>query len=111
MTRDEILAMPAGRGMDVCISEMFFKRKCHQDFLGIWIEDVAEHAHVLPRYSETYQGAMQIIGSPDVKELYFEKKSDEYFCMIGDNFDTATKEKTFPLAISRAALLAIMEDE
>lgn len=110
MTRDEILAMPAGREMDVCISEMFFKRKNRQDFLGIWIENVAEYEHVMPHYSETYQDAMQIIGSPDMKEIYFEKSDEEYFCMIGDNFDTAVTEKTLPLAICRAALLATLEE-
>ena len=111
MTKQEIFDMLAGREMDVCISEKLFKRKCHQDFLGIWIEDVEDYEHVMPHYSETYQGAMQIIGIPYIKELYFEKSNGEYFCMIGDDFDTAAVEKTLPLAICRAALLATLEEK
>lgn len=107
LTREEIENMSAGREMDVLISTCYFGYKVTKDCWNIHIEHIADIAHVMPHYSEWMNSANIITTSPKTKEFYLEHKNDEWFCMIGDNLNNGVVAKTAPLAICRAALLAV----
>jgi hypothetical protein len=123
MTREEILAMPAGYKIDILIAEKI---------MG-WKDKISDH---LVRYYETPNGeiflkndvshystdisaAWQVVeklkreGYPN-PQLYTIDEDDLWHVAIrthGDMGYDDTEAETAPLAICRAALLAILEKE
>ena len=97
MNRDEILNMPAGAKMNQLIWWKIFDM-----FPTPPNNDMA----LLPDYS----GDMNVAWSVAKKfpEIYMEHSEKNDFAMISDNFDTAVTCETMPLAICRAALLAVV---
>jgi hypothetical protein len=92
MTRDEILNMPAGREMDVTV--------------GYHVMDLVAPPEIYPEYSTDIAAAWGVVEGQE--EFYFEFKNGKYFAMIADNFETSNEADAAPLAICRAALLAVM---
>lgn len=108
MTRDEILNMPAGREMDALIEHHIFGRTlCAQNEASYirrlnGYEDLRRHKTYSTKMGEAWEVVRKF---PDVHMEHSEKND---FAMIGDNFDTAVTCETMPLAICRAALLAMV---
>lgn len=106
MTRDEILAMPAGREMDEMIARKVINRK-----IGIRAYD-----RRLPHYSTDIAAAWEVaekLGSFWIDHTVSDLGIDvEFFTSLDHSKErlVATAD-TAPLAICRAALLAVMEDE
>jgi hypothetical protein len=124
MTKDEILNMPAGREMDALIAEKLMGyvngRKCYRyaDNSGDWWT-----THI-PHYSTDIEAAWEVLekmradcsggGEPDYIMLncYKELEPHWYCAKIwahhdGDIPEVEATAETAPLAICRAALLAI----
>lgn len=117
MTRDEILAMPAGREMNALIVEKVMK----------WNVKVTLKDYVIeyPRYSTDIAAAWQVIEklahepySWDIKSVnLIGGKLNWFVCYWGDGskpgtiLDWYTYCDSLPLAICRVALLAVMEQE
>lgn len=92
MTRDEMLKMPAGSLMDITIAGKFF---------GI--------ANTLtPNYSTDIAAAWEVFEKfrADGNEVSITSSPKGWECLISS---TAGYAKTVPLAICRAALLAVTE--
>jgi hypothetical protein len=126
MTRDEILNMPAGRAMDALIAEKVFENKLKRagEIVSLWemppgtqlvgfqrgekvelVHDVWAKGE--PKaYSTDIAAAWGVVEGQE--EFYFEFKNGKYFAMIADNFETSNEADAAPLAICRAALLAVM---
>ena len=118
MTRDEILAMPAGREMKELIAElvMGWERSV------IWVDGVRKSALVGPigidYYDQFPEWPTDIAAAWEVVEKLIEPHNCDcdlttvvqgWRCVFfGDYSSTA---ETAPLAICRAALLAVMEAE
>ena len=97
MNRDEILNMPAGAKMNQLIWWKIFDM-----FPTPPNNDMA----LLPDYSGDMNVAWTI--AKKFPEIYMEHKGKENFVMINDDFDSAVICETMPLAICRAALLAVV---
>jgi hypothetical protein len=102
MTRDEILNMPAGREMDVTI--------------GYHVMDLGAPPGVYPEYSTDIAAAWEVVEKANVSciQQAIGDTPDEllWFACCGDAStacDTEAFAETAPLAICRAALLAVME--
>ena len=115
MTRDEILNMPAGREMDALIAEnvMGYQWGYKHAFstLPTWSKNGI--VVTLGDYSTDISAAWEVVEKlrgKRVMEISITKKS--FWCTVyatGRNINE--KADTAPLAICRAALLAVMEVE
>ena len=121
MTRDEILNMPAGREMDKLIAEKIFGWSDFGSFEdgGISGKDKDGDGWILPYYSIGIAAAWEVV------EKFMPYKSPSlyvvgtmWFCFFalktGEGLFASTnvleaKAPTAPLAICRAALLAMIE--
>lgn len=93
MTRDEILAMPAGREMDVLV--------------GRHVMDLVGPPDLYWEYSTDISAAWMVVEKFPAVSLTFRGKY--WFCDVNQvDFDYSQAE-TAPLAICRAALLAVTE--
>ena len=108
MTKDEILNMPAGPEMDLLISDAVLKHSAEEWNKRFWAG--------YSEYSTDIAAAWQVVeelrnfktktqaGHPLLLQEYFWNKT--YFAEFGA---TSAEAPTAPLAICRAALLAVME--
>ena len=122
MTRDDILNMPAGREMDALIEKLVFCHAPYLDSLDIWRVAVDENMErVLPKYSTDIAAAWEVVEKFDRTSwdvnIYSQTESDvptwevalyEYFENGVGRIGKAEAD-TAPLAICRAALLAVMD--
>jgi len=99
MTRDEILNMKAGRGMDALIATHFTKFEHYQG--EWWWQDGT--LDELPDYSTNIYDAWNILER--FKEVCVEYDHGEYIVTIVSQVHA----KTAPLAICRAALLTVIK--
>jgi hypothetical protein len=133
MTRDEILNMPAGREMDALVAEKvmiveFTKHnyKAH-DVLSNTIEERTYYSTSfapLPHYSTDIAAAWQVVEKlMEMGDVFIENWQDgEWFVACDPLMNKPrrnaascdgkkTGKESAPLAICRAALLAVMEDK
>ena len=126
MNREEILAMEAGRELDKLIHEKVFGwTRMEYPAVPAWQKPTKEgtecwHAMV-PHYSTYTADAYEVVEK--MKEKYFmvsviAVKGGQYECIITSEEPTIHNDyelyelgETAPLAICRAALLAVMEGE
>ena len=113
MTRDEILSMPAGREMDVLIAEKVMGWKTGERGVnaGYWVNDKGKEVH----FKDTWYPSADVTVAWEVVEKFkgisLRCHGKFWFC----DFDVEGKDYeysqslTAPLAICRAALLAVME--
>lgn len=100
MTRDDILAMPAGREMDVTV--------------GYHVMDLHGPPWIYPKYSTDIAAAWEVLDTEAVREWMFEMEpvGNGMLRIIGkaeSSYSGATIiADTAPLAICRAALLAVL---
>jgi hypothetical protein len=97
MTRDEILNMPAGRKMDILVSEKVMHDIPGQAMISLYSTDIAAAWEVVEKMIEA-DGFFQ---------MYY-ASTGEWLVDL-DTEENLIGEKTAPLAICRAALLATME--
>lgn len=118
MTRDEILNMPAGLRLNELIAE--YVMKLDRTKPGQWRESVDWWVNGLPSecpdYSTDISAAWQVVEK--FYSMTFDRWSNgkEFRCYLvtardGKNCDGMAVADTAPLAICRAALLAVMEDD
>lgn len=119
MNHDEILNMPAGREMDALIAKKVMGlQKCGDSFVDglYWLPSgIPDYP---PEYSSDMSAAWQVVES-------LRKRDYRIFLSYARNIVTITLDhdnhhkdmdfwieaKTAPLAICRAALLAVMENQ
>ena len=117
MTRDDILNMPAGREMDALIEKLVFCHAPYLDSLDIWRVAVDENMErVLPKYSTDIAAAWEVtekFWSVKVNKYLDGKEWRAYVVRLSNdnksNSDGGSFADTAPLAICRAALLAVMD--
>lgn len=102
MTRDEILNMPAGNKIDAWIDVLIFG------------DDGTNYSG--KHYSTDISAAWEVVEKTNSFEVeLIIEKDGMYECQIwnGDTFhpEQCIRADTMPLAICRAALLTILEDE
>ena len=111
MTRDEILNMPAGREMDALVAKNVMKLE-----FPVYEFDGYKHQYKPKPYSTNIAAAWEVVDKINSQEsLYnFELSKDDKSWMC-EWWSKETQEPiwatadTAPLAICRAALLAVME--
>jgi hypothetical protein len=125
MTRDEIVKLEAGREMDALVAEKVMGwelRTFKNDGVDFWhIPGTARCELDAPRFSSDIGAAWEVVTHmqrPDDEtgyhEYYFKlectvaAKPVYWYAWLGEHEAEAA---TAPLAICRAALLAVMEDE
>jgi len=118
MTRDEILNMPAGRAMDSIIESAIFNNMCVA-YSGTvlyenWFYDKAGNGFQAPPkyYSTNISAAWEVVEKYKDKfeSMYYEfGKWVVLWAFNSDDGAESIKAETVPLAICRAALLAVME--
>ena len=101
MTRDEILNMPAGREMDALIAEQFTNFK-HYDGRWWWQEGFLDE---LPDYSTDIGDAWKVV-EKFYNHCMLNNVHGVWECYLPNG---EGKSKSAPLAICRAALLAVMK--
>jgi hypothetical protein len=135
MSRDEILSMEAGREIDALIIDRFIepeppkdnlkslREKSDDDWIysefytysrgGLWKVDIGlDVDKIFPDWepaiepSSDMTAAWQVVEKLDMP-FYLERK-DDWFAMFGDELDYSANADTAPLAICRAALLAMI---
>jgi hypothetical protein len=131
MTRDEILKLEAGREMDALIAEkvMGWERREWNHTTGVffwfdtqkqtgsgWLERDAPNDWngYLFRPSEDIAAANEVVNKFDVFEIQKYKDcigTTFYYAYANSIEEMGEVSSTFPLAICRAALLAVMETE
>ena len=131
-TRDEILNMPAGREMDALVADrvmglhMYKPSDAACKLIGIpygtslWKVGNGDNDHGLflsglPNYSTDIAAALEVVGKATGFQLEFDYP-ESYFVSIWlmGHFRLPWPRafaETAPLAICRAALLAVLEDE
>lgn len=115
MNKSEILDMSAGREIDALTWLMLHDKPLDLFTCRHVDGDIQPHSgypsgHISPpNYSTDISDAWTVL--LNFKEVYIEYKDEEYFVMIGDDFDASSENKSAPLAICRAALLAVMDFE
>ena len=119
MTRDEILNMPAGREMDAILMEKLFEYSWDSSFKGgAWrhADGSCYLQQLLPRFSTDIAAAWEVVeklcdetGCDIVKVCKRDPEllRGDWSCNFGRGFEAFGE--TAPLAICRAALLAVME--
>ena len=104
MTRDEILNMPAGQDMDLLVAEEVLKL----DSIG-WNE---RFFHNRANFSTDIRAAWEVVermGNVDeLHDVDIRTSIRGWYCNIFNSFDSfEAGAETAPLAICRAALLAV----
>lgn len=143
MTRDEILNMPAGREMDVLISDKVFGMRLEKNYglaggyywVGNGVHFGERPANDVEEYSTDIAAAWKVVEK--ISEMLLSEKlsapngynyltlsqlgyktgyAASFDCLFNDNwyediteYKFAARAETAPLAICRAALLAVME--
>lgn len=104
MTREEIENMQAGQDMDLLVSDkvLGFTSK---DWNARFFSSNGNRTQFSTDISDAWNVLLKF------PEVYIEYKDEEYFLMIGDDFDTSVTDKSAPLAICKAALLVTEKDE
>jgi len=101
MTRDDILNMPAGREMNRLVME--------------WVTELTvDDNFYIPAYSTDIAAAWEVVAKMgNVNELHdveLRTSIRGWICSIFNSFDNfEVNAETAPLAICRAALLAVMD--
>lgn len=114
MTRDEILNMPAGRELDALIAEKVMGLKVDYEFDEVleprvpFLVDKYDEWGYLPNYSTDIAAAWQVVERFE-SHCTMNNVHGIWECYLPDF--AIGKDKTAPLAICRAALLAVMGDE
>jgi hypothetical protein len=113
MTRDEILSMEAGREMDALVARELFGG----------IKEYWDYGFTVPNYSVSIGAAWEVVEKMHERGYYFccarnGKGATDASGNLDDSWYVDTgciieleNQPTLPLAICRAALLAVMEDE
>jgi hypothetical protein len=97
MTREEILNMPAGREMDALIAEKVID------------PDWVKLKNLCPHYSTDIAAAWELVEKMKYFTLY---RGDGYWeCEYSGQYLESIDAETAPLAICRAALLAVIESD
>ena len=102
MTREEILNMPAGREMDSLIAKFVMK---------------VDSPHDVYKFSTDIADAWEVVKKLELfsKYCFYGSDADELWTVhswkYGKPHFTGIESRTAPLAICRAALLAVMEAE
>jgi hypothetical protein len=134
MTRDEILNMPAGREMDALVSKIIFESvpcgnwAIQRYYPEEWIriDDSCNHKNChplnfVPLYSSNISAAWEVVEKMHSKGAEIEviaHYDGSYFCVMAHaipdgagsvDWGANAIESNAPLAICRAALLAIIE--
>ncbi len=109
MTRDEIKNIDAGDELNALIEQVIFGRTLTKEKPASYVKMANGYSDL--RFNKKYSSDISDAWIVLLKfpEVYIEYKDVEYFVMIGDNFGTAVHNKSAPLAICRAALLAVMK--
>ena len=113
MTRDEILDMQAGREMDITVMNFLFGYKLPADY------DTLTSGLSVPHYSTSLDRALYVVSELIEKGYCFELEIHTPACATDSKIkrcyasfkgdDSATGDgESAPLAICRAALLALM---
>lgn len=102
MTRDEIENMQAGQDMDLLVSDKVL-RFTSKDWNARFFSSNGNRTQFSTDISDAW---IVLLKFP---EVYIEYKNEEYFVMIGDDFDASVTDKSAPLAICKAALLAVID--
>jgi len=125
MTRDEILKLEAGRELDALIAEKVMGLPvvelkdapcpyCGSEmrFCGArsWCSDCREWRHSpYKEYSDDIAVAWEVVEKMEHCMIY--KHDDSYECEYAGQYLDSVEADTAPLAICRAALLAVTEAE
>lgn len=110
MTRDEILAMPAGRDMDALVGEYVFGWE--KGTFPVYEPMKSKHGDYMVRpisnYSTDISAAWDVVEKLKESSLWLDLNTSPDGCQVGfaDYFVFAD---TAPLAICRAALLAVAD--
>ena len=110
MTRNEILQMPAGREMDLLVAIRLMGEDA--SLLKVNREDSYFENH-LPRYSTDIAAAWEVVEKMQSFDLEMEYPGEwrASAMLAGSDWGQTISDQTAPLAICRAALLAVMEAE
>ena len=128
MTRNEILNMPAGREMDALVAEkvMGWSRGTYHSDGVDYLRDPEGTSHLnVPQYSTDIAAAWQVvekirtkypvirISTGDLMGKYWQCHMADAWREVSheDDSDWFANAPTAPLAICRAALLAVMDSE
>ncbi len=115
MTHNEILNMPAGREMDALIAEKIFGNFVHRLSGGKY--GIGSLMLEIPNYStdiaDAWEVAEKLHKENDIFDVWHEKDTGfDWWCEVVNNGGGwSANAKNAPLAICRAALLAVMEAE
>jgi len=117
MTRDEIMAMEAGREMDALVAEKVMGwelRTFKSNGVDFWhIPGTVRCELDAPKFSTDIGAAWEVVEKMigEMWNLSLEYQSAVYWCEFGKTCVPGDGEiaDTAPLAICRAALLAVME--
>jgi hypothetical protein len=128
MTRDEIMNMPDGREMDALIAREIFGMTIDRTFKGEWVVNPSYYVGSLgesrargwaPKpYSTDIAAAWAVVeyfakkyGSVEIDQVEKENLTGQEWCVcLRMDVDFALAD-TAPLAICRAALLAVMDSK
>lgn len=109
MNKDEILNMPAGREMDALIREKIFRRmppRKDGELTRSWLDGyLCQDTY----YSTDISAAWEVVEKQNVFQVI--KSGDAWMVRYHDGtYMDSVMAPTAPLAICRAALLAVMEE-
>lgn len=121
-TKEQVLAEPAGRQMDAWVSVHVFGQECFQSKSVFGTDDFyifnADASRVVPYYSTDIAAAWQVVehmGAQSLPSLMqFPEVTPKWRCGFWNNSELGvhyTYGETAPLAICRAALLAVLNSE
>ena len=116
MTREEILNMSAGREVDALIAEKLMEVSSVRLFREVWTGCIDGQRNVIDHYSTRISDAFSIFGQqPNYRMVNVGYSDYSWYCEIqshdlGKPLIKASAD-TAPLAICRAALLAVMSEE
>jgi len=122
MTRDDILNMPAGREMDAQIAQSVFGMRLTKNhglaggfyWVGNGVQFGIMQEQDTPAYSTDISAAWEVVekmGNVDkLHDVELRTSIRGWICNIFNSFDSfEVNADTAPLAICRAALLAVMD--
>ena len=120
MNRKEILNMPAGREMDLLVIEEVLKWKFrystlffNEGALDHFVDDKGDSRILGFSPSTDISAAWEVVekfiwNSVEELKVSIMFYDDVFHCDLGQNIKTTVEAPTAPLAICRAALLAVM---
>ena len=116
MTKDEILALPAGRELNIRVAEDVMGRRFAQDEIFGDMENLDNGVYgYLQLYSEDISAAWQVVEKlkgyhPRIEfNIYSQKWEATFSAREADFSYPAVSANTAPEAISKSALLALLE--